>query len=66
VVVRANADGGAYALAVDDDGWLCRFAWLYRFCVGVLDYCLDFAEDATLYGSGTLLLRVPPTVLDLD
>ena len=34
--------------------------------IGILDYSLDLAEDATLHGSGALLLCVPPSVLDLD
>ena len=31
MIVRANADGGAYALAVDDDGWFRCFAGPYQY-----------------------------------
>lgn len=66
MVVGTNTDGGSYALAVDDDGGLGGFAWRDWLCIGVVESRIDLAEDATLHGSGSLLLRIPPSVLDLD
>ena len=65
VVVGANGEGGAYALAVDDDGGFSCLAWCYRLGVGVIGV-FDFAEVAALDGSGPLLLRAAIAVLDLD
>ncbi len=36
MIVCADGDGSAYALAVDDDGWLCSRAWRDWFGVEVL------------------------------
>jgi hypothetical protein len=66
IVVCAYGESGSHALAVDDDCGLSgctRRGWLG---VRVLDYLLDLAEVAALYGSGPLLSCVPPAVLDLD
>jgi hypothetical protein len=66
IVVCAYGDGGSYALAVDDDCGLSGCACQRWLGVRVLFYRLDLAEVPALDGSGPLLSRVPPTVLDLD
>ncbi len=65
VVVGANGERSSYALAVDDDGGFSCLARCYRLGVGVVGV-LDFAKVAALYGSGSLLLEVAVSVLDLD
>ncbi len=57
VVVRANGEGGAYTLAVDDDGGLGCFARRYRLGVRVVGV-LDLAEVAALHGFRTLFLSL--------
>ena len=61
VVVRAYAEGGSYALALDDDCGLSGCAGRGWFVYG-----LDLAEVPAPDGSGPLLSCVPPAVLDLD
>ncbi len=65
VIVGADSKGGAYALAVDDDGCLGGYAGRDRLGVRVYGL-LNLAEVAALDGSGPLLSRAAVSVLDLD
>ncbi len=65
LVVRANSEECAYALAVDHDCGSGGGAGGYRFGVGVLVGGVDFAEVSTLHGFGPLLARLAPSILDL-
>jgi hypothetical protein len=65
IVVRAYSQGGAYALAIDDDGGLGRRARHGGFRVGIIYRRFDLTVVAALECSGPLLFRIPPYGLDL-
>ena len=65
VVVGANGEGSADALAVDDDGCFGGRAGRGWFDIGVVDYGFDLSDVSKLDGSGPLLFLIAPTILDL-
>ncbi|MGA7159116.1 MAG: hypothetical protein WBY53_19880 [Acidobacteriaceae bacterium] len=53
-------------LAVNDDASFRRFAWHDWFGVRVIGSGLDLPNVATLNGTRSLFLGIPPAVLDLN
>ena len=66
MLVRANGQLAAKLLAVNDDGRFCGFARHHWFRVWVVDHDFKLPNVAALHRSGSLLLRITPTVFDLD
>ena len=65
VGVSANGEGGADALAVDDEGGLGGFTAQGWLRIWVFDDSFDLSYVGKLDGSGSLLFGTAPTVLDL-
>ena len=66
MLVRANGELATKLLSIDDDGRFGGFARHHWFRVRVVDHGVKLPNMAALHRSGSLLLGIAPTVLDLN